>query len=60
MKVGDLVTWKNPMPRFAHMIGVVLHHQGSDRTGRDRYEIMWSCDRGRENWIPLDILEPVK
>lgn len=54
MKVGDLVTWKYPRPRYAHMIGVVLQIHRDDK---DRGNIMWSCDRGREDWIPLGVLE---
>ena len=59
MKVGDLVTWKYPMSRFAHMIGVVIGSY-TDRNDRDRCDIMWSCDREKEEWIPMDILKAVK
>jgi len=59
MKVGDLITWKWPMPRFAHMVGVVVDAR-KDRNGRDRCDIEWTCERGREVHIPTDILEVVK
>jgi len=58
MKVGDLITWKYPMPRFAYMIGVVVDTR-IDCWGRDRCDIEWACDRGREIHIPIDILEMI-
>ena len=59
MKKGDLITWKHSMPRFAYMIGVVVDAR-KDRNGRDRCDIEWACERGREVHIPTDILKVVK
>tara|TARA_Y100000592_G_scaffold32435_1_gene51537 strand:+ start:2022 stop:2207 length:186 start_codon:yes stop_codon:yes gene_type:complete len=56
MKVGDLVRWKNRGTQFDYMIGVLLDIY-TDGAGRERCNILWTCEREREDWIPLDILE---
>ena len=59
MKIGDLITWSHYNPRFVHMIGVVIDTY-TDRNDRDRCNVEWACDRGREVHIPTDILKVVK
>ena len=59
MKKGDLITWNRYNPRFVHMIGVVIDTY-TDRNGRNRCNVEWACERGREVHIPTDILEVVK
>ena len=59
MKIGDLITWSRYNPRYAHMIGVVIDTY-ADKYGRDRCDIEWACERGREEHIPTGILKVVK
>ena len=59
MKVGDLITWIHYSPRYVHMIGVVIDTY-TDRNDRDRCNVEWACDRGKEVHLPTDILKVVK